>query len=381
VAEATKRHRHFCKASTKGPTAKACVSRIWSIILPMDTVSLMRIISWSMRFAAFCMAVGCASAGTIEAVVWQNGSVTPLGAGSSSEAFAVNQAGDIAGEFVVGSAEHAFLWKGGTLKDLGPGSARGINGSDQVVGGFGDSAILWNQNGANLLPAFGTDTSAFAFGINNAGQVVGVSTAAANNQLTSAHALLWVGNTATDLGHLPGDFGAVALAINSQGDIVGYSIGPTFGRTPVIWHGGVIAKIPADGRDANAINDLGDVAGDMFYFSGGTIVGLPGDGFGVNELGMVAGTSFPGGFPPSAFLWQHGSATGLPALPGFHGHPQSAAFGINDSGQIVGYSDSADPAPESSTSLLFLVGLLILGWGNINSRRNHILRSRPARTT
>jgi probable HAF family extracellular repeat protein len=312
----------------------------------------------------FCLVVGCARAGTIEAVVWQNGGVAALGAGPLSEAFAVHQSGDIAGEWIIGSAQHAFLLKGGTLTDLGPGSARGINAADQVVGGYGDSAILWNQNGVNVLPLFGTDTSAFAFGIDNAGQIVGVSTAAANNQLTSAHALLWEGNTVTDLGHLPGDFGAFALAINSQGDIVGYSIGPAFGRTPVIWHNGIIAKIPAAGGDANAINDLGDVAGDLFYFSGGTTVGLPGSGYGVNEFGVVAGTVFQGGNPSFAFLWQDGITTRLAALPGFHGSPRSAAFALNDSGQVVGYSDAADPAPETSTSLLLFTGLLVLGLGN-----------------
>jgi probable HAF family extracellular repeat protein len=326
-------------------------------------------ISWSIRATVFCMVVGCTRAGTIEAVVWQNGIVTALGAGPSSEAFAVNQSGNIAGEWVVGSAQHAFLLKSGILTDLGPGSARGINDADQVVGGYGDSATLWNQSGVSFLPAFGTDTSAFAFGINNAGQIVGVSTAAANNRLTSAHALLWEGNMVTDLGHLDGDFGAFALAINNQGDVVGYSISLTFGRTPVIWHNGIIATIPAAGGDANAVNDLGDVAGDLFYFNERTTVGLPGNGYGVNEFGLVAGTSFQDGLP-SAFLWQDGITTRLAALPGFHGRPQSAAFALNDSGQIVGYSDAADPVPEPRTSLLLLAGLLVLGWAAIlgNSR-------------
>src|ERR1035437_1285339 len=339
--------------------------------------------SWIIRVTVFCMVVGHAGAGTIEAVVWQNGGVAALGAGPLSEAFAVNQSGDIAGEWVIGSSEHAFLFRSGTLTDLGQWSARGINDADQVVGGDGDHAFLWNQNAINVLPAFGTDTSAFAFGINNALQIVGLSFSSANDQLTSSHALLWEGNTVTDLGHLPGDFGAVALAINSHGDIVGYSIGPTFGRTPVIWHDGIIAEIPSCPygyhcfADANAINDLGDVAGDLFYFSGGTAVGLPGDEIGVNEFGLVAGTSFQGGNPPSAFLWQDGSTTSLAALPGFHGRPQSAAFALNNSGQVVGYSDAADPAPETSTSLLLLTGLLALCWGNCISAGLRLRKTAP----
>lgn len=310
------------------------------------------------------MAVGRAGAGTIEAVVWQNGGVAALGAGPLSRAFAINQSGDVAGEWVVGSAQHAFLLKSGTLTDLGLGQARGINAADQVVGAYGDVAALWNSNGVNFLPAFGTDTSTFAFGINNAGQIVGVSSTSANNQTTSVHAVLWEGNTVTDLGHLPGDLGAFALAINSNSDIVGYSIGLTFGRTPVIWHNGIIAKIPSAGGDANAINDLGDVAGDLFYFSGGTTVGLPGNGYGVNQFGVVAGTSYPSsGTLPSAFLWQNGTSTPLAVLPGFHRNPTSAAFALNNNGQVVGYSDAADPVPETNTSLLLFTGLLVLCLG------------------
>ena len=343
--------------------------------------------SWIIRVTVFCMVVGHAGAGTIEAVVWQNGGVAALGAGPLSEAFAVNQSGDIAGEWVIGSSEHAFLFRSGTLTDLGQWSARGINNADQVVGGDGDHAFLWNQNAINVLPAFGTDTSAFAFGINNAGQIVGLSFSSANDQLTSSHALLWEGNTVTDLGHLPGDFGAVALAINSHGDIVGYSIGPTFGRTPVIWHDGIIAEIPSCpyGRyhcfaDANAINDLGDVAGDLFYFSGGTAVGLPGDGYGVNEFGLVAGTSYDYDLVPTAFLWQDGISTHLAALPGSHGRPQSAAFALNNNGRVVGYSDAADPVPESSTSVLLFTGLLVLGWGNFVSGGIKLSGSGPLKT-
>jgi probable HAF family extracellular repeat protein len=109
--------------------------------------------------------------------------------------------------------------------------ASGINDAGQVVGysyaAAGGNAFLW-QNGimTNLgeLPGGGDDS--FALGINNAGQVVG-SSAATNGQ----SAFLWQNGVMTDLSTVSGVVGTgwsliEATAINDAGQIVGYGINP-----------------------------------------------------------------------------------------------------------------------------------------------------------
>jgi probable HAF family extracellular repeat protein len=139
------------------------------------------------------------------AVMWnKDGSVVDLGnlGGTTSEdqlgvgnvAFAIDDSGDVTGiSSLSGSeAEHAFFWtqKGG-MKDLGtlPGDVMsaglGINAKGVVVGSSLDgplpdansSAVMW-QNGVitDLNTVVSGNTSLFlltAFGINNAGQIVG----------------------------------------------------------------------------------------------------------------------------------------------------------------------------------------------------------------
>ncbi len=58
----------------------------------------------------------------------------------------------------------------------------------------------------------------------------------------------------------------------------------------------------------------------------------------INELGEVAGVIQSNG-SPLPFTWQDGVMTPLPMLPGTK---QVNVTGINDSGQVVGYSDGAD---------------------------------------
>jgi len=83
--------------------------------------------------------------------------------------------------------EIAFLWDGVTFTTLGP-----------LTGEVGDISE--------------------AYGINNAGQVVGYSDAS-----NDYHATLWDGETITDLGTLPGGTESYAVGINNIGQVVGWS--------------------------------------------------------------------------------------------------------------------------------------------------------------
>ena len=70
-----------------------------------------------------------------------------------------------------------------------------------------------------------------ASGINDRGQVVGVSTTAT----TEPHAALWANGTITDLGTLPGGLLSIASRINNRGQVVGWSGTATGGQHATLW--------------------------------------------------------------------------------------------------------------------------------------------------
>jgi probable HAF family extracellular repeat protein len=199
-----------------------------------------------------------------EAVVWgpKRGQVQvlpPEPGDSDTAATAVNNKGQVVGisgtcDMAVGaySAKHAALWENGQPIDLGS------------LGGHG-----WN-----------TPTA-----INNNGQIVGFANFppdVIDGQLQlNFHAFLWTKETGmADLGTLPGDALSEALGINDQGQVVGVSFGTAqFGEPHAfIWQDGKMTnlnnQIPSDSTlsllIAQGINDQGVIAGQAFDSSTNT---------------------------------------------------------------------------------------------------------------
>jgi probable HAF family extracellular repeat protein len=196
----------------------------------------------------------------------------PLIAGDSSgAATAINDNGQIVGisgicDQAVGrrTATHAVLWENGTVTDIYPdapapwwNTPTAINQHGDVAGFAGDPtdvdgnilhAFIWTRdNGIKLLkPLRGRvpeHIDSEAYGINEAGQVVGVSCAA--NQ-ADCRAVIWDhGVYPTDLNDFKGNYsGFLALAkdINNKGEITGRALDPATGS--------LIAylAVPATGR-------------------------------------------------------------------------------------------------------------------------------------
>ena len=73
---------------------------------------------------------------------------------------------------------------------------------------------------------------------------------------------------------------------------------------------------------------------------------LPGGAYsealGINNRGQVVGYSSTASGPLHAFLWEKGTMTDLGVLLG-----GSIAYGINNSGQIVGYGYTSDGAAHA----------------------------------
>jgi probable HAF family extracellular repeat protein len=216
-----------------------------------------------------------------------------------TEAFGINDAGQIVGDFgIIAGGTHGFLDTGGSFTQIDvPGAgvteAHGINDAGQIVGRFsgpGEQGFLTNNAGGSF--------------------------------------------TQIDV---PGAFFTVAYGINDAGQIVG-----TFEDSTAVIHGfltnnagGSFTQIDPGGTDARGINDAGQ------------IVGIAGD----HGFLLDTGGSFIQIDVPDASFTQ--------------------AFGINDAGQIVGrFSDStgvhdvhgflATPVPavpEPSTLVLLSVGI------------------------
>jgi probable HAF family extracellular repeat protein len=139
------------------------------------------------------------------AVVWNGATPTYLQSiGGSTFAMGINDSGQVAGySYTASNAElHATVWNGTAVTDLGTlgavsSQATAINNAGQVVGytrtTTGGHAILWNGSVATDLETMGGNSQAKA--INNAGQVVGSSQAIGS----VAHATLWNGAATTDL--------------------------------------------------------------------------------------------------------------------------------------------------------------------------------------
>src|SRR5208283_1271911 len=132
------------------------------------------------------------------------------------------------------AADHAFLYSGGTMFDLGTlggnsSFAYGINNSGLVVGYASTSGnttthgFLYNLNISAItdLGTLGGDVS-YAYGINNSGQVVGDAYTTGN---AAEHAFLYGGGAMFDLNNLIntttlGTFLYIARGINDSGQII-----------------------------------------------------------------------------------------------------------------------------------------------------------------
>src|SRR3989442_6808338 len=186
--------------------------------------------------------------------VWQDGSIRTLGAFycpcsfnrryGTSKALAVSSGGQIVGDSETSQGEsfrHALLWVGSNMRDLTPeldrfqsSYAYGINDANQIVGDANGRAFLVRDGVIQDLDVLPGDTTSSARAVNNVGQVVGSSVNAAG----ISHAFLWDLGTMRSLGTLPGDVSSEARAINILGQAVGGSGSADLSTSrAVLWRG------------------------------------------------------------------------------------------------------------------------------------------------
>jgi len=257
--------------------------------------------------------------------------------GASSWPVGINAGGDVAGTSQIASAAQprAFLYRfpNGPMLNLGS-----LGGSASWAVALNDAGMVCGRsyladdttyhafryepvNGASpaVLRDLGTlgGARSWARAINSAGQVIGHSDTADG----TTHAFLWTrgavdgvpGNPEMkDLGTLGGQW-SWAAAVNDAGTVTGYSQ-----TTAGEWH--------AFRYDSGGMQDLGTLGGGLSFpsFLGGG--------------GQVGGSSETTGGPFNAFLAEGGGLQAL-AAPATTG---STAIGINNAGEIVGESGTAD---------------------------------------
>jgi probable HAF family extracellular repeat protein len=310
------------------------------------------------------------------AVLWKDGKIINLGTlgGNESVAGAVNNRGEVVGaalnaisdpypgrypdsEYFIfgnGTESHAFLWRGGTMQDLGtlggPDSAAFlVNERGQVAGAsdvdFASNVVtggptvhpfLWQHGKMIDLVAHAPEgmfggTYGSVSALNDGGQLAG--TMNLTGDLTW-HSFLWDGGKLTDLGTLGGAI-TTAIGMNNSGHIVGRSDVTALCEScpagdqkqlhrPFFWKDGVIT-------DVGVIT--GDNAGSAYSVnSSDQVVGRSTLCSKVNPDDSCEGASY------HAFLWENGSMADLQTLilPG-SGFTVNNAVNINDRGEIAGY--------------------------------------------
>lgn len=317
----------------------------------------------SLLLLSLWLTLGLAS----EARAYPEYRVTVVGPAGSTAAD-INNAGVVAGTYRVSpSSTHAFLNRGKGLVDLGTlggtnSNAVAINDKGQVLGNWtsggqqrGFIYSFGKQRDIGAIPGYLTRYT----DINKAGYITAIGS---SPDFYGPHGFLRAPDGSfTDIGFLPFDNPITnAYALNNKNQITGESGPLLFPEQPVrafIWTKGAMRDLGDLGFDINAglaINDCGQVTGfaslpvgfharHAFLYSNGRMRDIDGrpltetqenfsEGTGINCLGYVVGSSDH----LSGFIYRGKRMQSLNALIDPHrGWDISAPKAINNAGQIA----------------------------------------------
>jgi probable HAF family extracellular repeat protein len=256
----------------------------------------------------------------------QQYTVTDLGTlgNPQSEAHAVSDNGQVAGWLYLSDGTvHAFYWSRGTgMLDLGllhpddgSSGAYGVNDAGAVVGFSGTYGFLWTKNGGMQdIGNLGSKGSTVAEGINNSGQIVGGSLVTGG---AISHPFLYTTSGGMqDLGSLGGNV-STATAINDSGQVTGFSyLADNVTSHSFVWD------------QSNGMQDIGSI-GDASSFA-----------LAINSSKEVVGYTISSSGSWTAFYWN--AIEGIKALESPASF-QAYATGIGSNSQVVGFCGNNTP--------------------------------------
>jgi len=226
-----------------------------------------------------------------------------------------------------------------SLDTLWTGSiARGINESGQIPGqgqnpGGQPRAFLWEGSEMKDLGVPARGNLSRARSINGSGDVVGEWRISVNGQ-QRFKAFLWEDGQMKDLNALiPAGAGwdlLGAQAINESGQIVGS--GTINGQTHAFLYE---PDTETDPDELGTATDLGMPLGDPFS-----------EAWGVNDSGEVVGESGSAEGGQAFLLYANGVVDRFGTLLDHSVHPYSEAMNLNDSGQVIGWSYTPSVNPQ-----------------------------------
>lgn len=298
------------------------------------------------------------------------------GGPSFSEAYGLNDAGDVVGYGTTGATNEAFIWTSATgMRPLARGrgfsscSANGIS-NNGLVAGYCDAAfshkrtaMVWQSGQPRAITFNGTILNSEALAVNPLGEVSGTYNERVGSKILD-QAFSWdsriVGGVARGITPLPADLGGSGRgnAINGQGFIAGnanmntgYVAGGInqYPHQPYLWN-------PAVTNSAQAIVPVGVLPNSSSRF---------GEAHGINDTRQVVGV-----YDNRGFLWTPGSpqqtvgtSIPLPIVP----------YDINNKGQVVGVSQGKarlyDVATKAVTDLGALPEVRAAGWRALSLAR------------